>query len=215
MIPSGVTLADVRVTMQRPLPGPRGQMRMAPVDRLDPELYARGSRDCRRAAVLMLLYPWQGALYTALIVRPHHLPDHPGQVALPGGMKDEEETVEQTALREAREEVGIEPVTVEVLGRLTHLYIPPSHFCLQVVVGYTPVRPQWRISPQEVAELLEVPLAHFLAHDNWCEESWVVDGITRQVPFFRIGEHRVWGATAIVLAEFVTALEETLTNTTG
>ena len=79
-----------------PSPGLRGQARMAPTDRLDPELYARGSRDCRRATVLLLLYPWQQALYAVLIVRPRHLPDHPGQVALPGGMKDEEETVEQT-----------------------------------------------------------------------------------------------------------------------
>ena len=208
MVPSGVTLADVLVTMQRPLPGLRGQARMAPTDRLDPELYARGSRDCRRAAVLLLLYPWPGDLYAVLIVRPSHLPDHPGQVALPGGMKDEEETVEQTALREAEEEVGIDPGAVELLGRLTHLYIPPSRFCLQSVVGYTPVRPRWRTSPQEVAELLEVPIVHFLDHANWCEESWAVDGITRQVSYFRVGEHKIWGATAIVLAEFVTALEE-------
>jgi 8-oxo-dGTP pyrophosphatase MutT (NUDIX family) len=215
MILSGVTLADVRAAMQLPLPGLRGQARMAPADRLDPELYARGSRDCRRAAVLLLVYPWQGDVYTVLTVRPRHLPDHPGQVSLPGGAKDEGETVEQTALREAEEEVGIDPGSVELLGRLTHLYIPPSRFCLQAVVGFTPVRPRWRIHPQEVSELLEVPLAHFLDHANWGQETWVVDGITRQVPFFRIGEHQIWGATAIVLAEFVTALEEVVALGTG
>ena len=111
--------------------------------------------------------------------------------------------------------MGIDPEAVELLGRLTHLYIPPSRFCLQSVVGYTPVRPQWRTSPQEVAELLEVPIMHFLDHANWCEEAWMVDGVIRQVPFFRIGAHKVWGATAIVLAEFVTALEEVVAIGTG
>ncbi len=210
MNPSGITLADVRVAMQRPLPGLRGQARMAPTDRLDPDLYVRGSRDCRRAAVLLLVYPWQGELYTALTVRPRHLPDHPGQVSLPGGARDEGETVEQTALREAEEEVGIDPSRVETLGRLTHLYIPPSNFCLQAVVGYAPDRPQWRTQPTEVAELLETPLADLLDRSHWAEETWVVGGVTRQVPFFAIGGHKVWGATAIVLAEFVTAVEEAM-----
>ena len=204
---TSVDLEDIRSALQRPLPGLSGQLRMAPSHRLDPELYAQGSKDCRRAAVLFLLYPNQGELYTLLTVRLQTLPDHPGQVAFPGGARDERESVLQTALREAQEEVGVDPSQVEPLGRLTHLYVPSSRFCVQVVVGYTSQRPVWRPNQDEIAELLEVPLSLFFDPANWCEETVVVNGARRRIPYFRIGSHRVWGATAMALAEFVTAVE--------
>lgn len=180
---------------------------MRPRDRLDPELYERGSRDCRRAAVLFLLYPWQGELYTLLTVRPDDLPNHPGQVAFPGGSRDENETVEETALREAREEVGLDTTTVTLLGRLTHIYIPPSHFCIQIVMAYTPQRPDWRPNPAEIARLLEVPIAHFFDPASWKAETRAIGNEERLVPYFALGEDKVWGATAMALAEFVTMVE--------
>ncbi len=181
---------------------------MAPIHRLDPDLYTKGSQDCRRAAVLFLLYPYAGELTTVLTVRPQDLPDHPGQVAFPGGARDPGETVLETALREAQEEVGIDPALVEPLGRLTHIYIPPSHFCIQIVVGYSPTLPAFRPAPNEVAEILEVPVAHFFDPANQQAEERLIDGALRRVPFFRVGRHKVWGATAIAIAEFVTLVEE-------
>ena len=203
-----LTIEAIRAALQQPLPGPNGQRRMAPSHRPDPEFYALGSQDCRRAAVLFLLYPHLGELHTVLIVRPRTLPDHPGQVAFPGGARDEKETVVQTALREAHEELGIEPAQVTPIGRLTHIYIPPSRFCIQIVVGYTSSRPNWRPAPYEVDEVIETPIAHFLDPANQASEEWVVDGRPRLVPYFRLGQHKVWGATAMVIAEFVTLLEQ-------
>lgn len=208
-----ITLADVRLALSHPRPGLRGQVLMGPRERLHPALYEQGSRDCRRASVLLLLYPHRAELYTVLTVRPHHLPAHPGQVSFPGGSRDDEtESVVDTALREAYEEVGVLPAQVEPLGRLTHIYIPPSHFCMQIVVGYTCHRPQWHINPAEVSELLEVPLRHFLDRHNWQSEMMTIRGEARRIPFFAISEHKVWGATAMALAEFVTMLDETLSE---
>jgi 8-oxo-dGTP pyrophosphatase MutT (NUDIX family) len=190
-------------------PGLRAQALMSPRDRLDPELYRRGSIDCRRAAVLFLLYPHRDELYTLLTVRPDTMPNHPGQVAFPGGSRDEEtESVLETALREGQEEVGLEPTLVEPLGRLTHIYIPPSHFCIQIQVAYTRHRPHWRPNPFEVAELLEVPIVHFFDRSNWRTIDVQRDGQQRTIPYFAIGEHRVWGATAMTIAEFVIMVEE-------
>jgi len=203
-----LSIATIRRAMARPLPGPRGQMRMTPSYRLDPDMYRRHSHDCRRGAVLFLLYPWQGELHTVLTVRRPDLPDHPGQVAFPGGARDGNETVVQTALREAHEEVGVDPARVEILGRLTHIYIPPSHFCIQIVVGYTPERPPWQPNPREIALLLEPPLRHFCDRANWDEEWRLFQGQMHRIPFFRIGEHKVWGATAMTIAEFITLLED-------
>jgi len=199
---------QIQAALAGPRPGLRAQALMSPRDRIDPELYRQGSLDCRRAAVLVLLYPYLDKLHTLLTVRPETMPSHPGQVAFPGGSKDESESVLETALREGQEEVGLDPIQVEPLGRLTHIYIPPSHFCIQIQVGYTPQRPQWQPSPAEVAELLEVPVAHFFDRSNWQSANVTVDGQQRTIPYVAIGEHKVWGATAMAIAEFVVLVEE-------
>ncbi len=182
---------------------------MAPAYRpLDPKSYEEGSKTCRRAAVLLLLYPREGQLYVVLTQRRHDLPDHPGQIAFPGGSRDGQETVAQTALREAQEEVGVDPEKVEVLGRLTHIYIPPSHFCIQIVVGYTPEPPAWRPNPAEVELVLEVPLSRFLDPATRRVTQVTRNGRVWDVPYFDLEGRNVWGATAMALGEFVILLRE-------
>ncbi len=204
-----LTITDIQNALAAPLPGLRGQQLMAPGYRpLDPQIYEEGSKTCRRAAVLLLLYPREGHLYTVLTERRHDLPDHPGQIAFPGGSRDGQETVAQTALREAQEEVGVDANRVEVLGRLTHIYIPPSHFCIQIVVGYASEPPQWRPNPDEVETLIEVPLSRFLDPVTRQVTQVERDGKTWAVPYFDLDGHKVWGATAMALGEFVTMLRE-------
>ncbi len=202
-------LEHIRFAFSQPRPGLRGQQLMAPGYRpLDPKTYEEGSKTCRRAAVLLLLYPRGNHLYTVLTKRRHDLPDHPGQIALPGGSRDGQETVAQTALREAEEEVGVHAADVEVLGRLTHIYIPPSHFCIQIVVGYTPAPPLWRPNPAEVETLVETPISLLL--DPATRQTMTVfrEGRTWTVPYFAIDKFKVWGATAMALGEFITLLRE-------
>ena len=164
----------------------------------------------RHAAALILLYPHLGQWYLPLTLRGSNLRQHTGQVSLPGGRLDTGESVEVAALREAYEEVGVSPRDVDVLGRLTPLPIAVSGHLLHPVVGAVARRPAFSIGAHEVEALIEVPLARLRQPDviRWevRERSRPPSGLM-DVPYFDLGEARVWGATAMVLAEFVAVLD--------
>ena len=139
-----------------------------------------------------------------LTVRQPTLRAHSGQVSLPGGALDAGETPEDGARREAREEVGVD--VPDVLGRLTPLYVPPSGFSVWPVVAALAARPAFRPQEAEGAAVVEAPVALFVdpaarrrspraLHGN-------PDAAVFDVPFFAVGGHEVWGATAMMLAEF-------------
>ena len=164
----------------------------------------------RHAAALILLYPHAGEWYLPLTLRGSNLRHHIGQVSLPGGRLDAGESVEMAALREAHEEVGVSPRDVDVLGRLTPLPIAVSGHLLHPVVGAAARRPAFSLGAHEVEALIEIPLARLRQPDvvRWDvrERSQPPHGLM-DVPYFDLGETRVWGATAMVLAEFVAVLE--------
>lgn len=167
--------------------------------------------DCREAGVLLLLYAPIPAseLYIVLMRRPEYPGAHSGQVSFPGGQREANETLQGAALRETMEEVGVAPQTLEIIGELSPLYIPPSHFCIYPFVAYSSTYPNFRPDEKEVAEIIEAPLSLFLNPVNRREEVWhFQDYGSRRVPFFDIFGHHVWGATAMILSEFVTLLEE-------
>jgi 8-oxo-dGTP pyrophosphatase MutT (NUDIX family) len=109
----------------------------------------------------------------------------------------------QTALREAEEELGVSGAQMEVLGTLTPLFVPPSDFCITPVVAVADERPTWRPDPREVAEVLEVSLALLRDPATVRQGTWIVRDIDVVAPYFQIDKHRVWGATAMVLSEFI------------
>ncbi|MFQ5595592.1 MAG: NUDIX hydrolase [Anaerolineae bacterium] len=189
----------VREALAQPRPGLRAQIGMSPRPRASVAI----NTPARAGGVLLLLYPINGRLHLVLTRRAEHLSSHKGQISLPGGAQDPGESFEQTALREVQEELNVEPADIQVLGRLTPLYISPSNYCIRPVVGYTPVRPAFHPDSCEVAEVLEIPLAVLLDPSIVREEDWRLRGIQVQVPFFEVKGHKVWGATAMVLAEFV------------
>ena len=192
-----------------PLPGLEAQLRMAP--RFRDGTDARAERDgLRHAAALLLLYPHDGQWHVPLTLRGSTLRHHTGQVSLPGGRLDAGETVEAAALREAHEEIGVAPADVEVLGQLTPLPVAVSGHLLHPVVGATAVRPSFVLHEHEVEALVEVPLANLRRG----EVFWEKKARRREpfeemdVPCFDVGfTVRVWGATAMVLAEFLAVLE--------
>ncbi len=189
-----------------PLPGHAAHGEMAPFpSRTAPEVIGVEGKGGRPAATLVLVYPDESSEpCLVLTVRQPTLRAHSGQVSLPGGALDASETPEDGARREAREEVGVD--VPDVLGRLTPLYVPPSGFSVWPIVAALAARPVFRLQEAEVAALIEVPVALFVdpaarrtspraLHGN-------PDAAVFDVPFFDVGGHEVWGATAMMLAEF-------------
>jgi len=198
-------ISQLRAAWSGPLPGLAAQLKMAPNPRhgWDPLKFPDGARD---GAALLLLYPHHDTLHFTLTVRGTGLRNHTGQVSLPGGRVDEGESVEAAALREAEEEIGVDPRAVELLGRLTPLHIPVSGFILHPVVGFATMRPAFQRAEWEVARIIEAPVSVLSDARVVKREirTRVVNGQTIEVdvPFFDIEGEKVWGATAMVLAEF-------------
>jgi len=173
---------------------------MAPIDRplqKPPE----ATRTTRPAGVLLLLYPSAQGLTFALTRRTDAVATHKGQVSLPGGSLEPGESPEIAALREACEELGIcDPITV--IGTLTPLFVHVSDFEIHPFVGYMSHRPSFTPQPGEVAEVLEMTLDQLTDDAIKASELWTLQGTSMNVPFYRLGESIVWGATAIILSEF-------------
>lgn len=188
-----------------PLPGVQAHYQMAPEERIrELEKAYAGRRSARKAGVLALCYPdAEEQARLLLILRPTYPGVHSGQVAFPGGSMEAGDTdLLATALREAREEVGLPPSQVSLLRALTPLYIPPSNFEVSPYLGCTD-RPQvFRRQPSEVASLIEVPLERLLDAGSLTSRRLTTSYAREiEVPAFLFQGHVVWGATAMMLNE--------------
>jgi 8-oxo-dGTP pyrophosphatase MutT (NUDIX family) len=195
---------DLDERLAGPLPGLAAQLRMMPdPPPQDRRTYAEVGDDCLRAGVMILVYPREDRPHLVFIRRPETAVHHKGQIAFPGGAVEDGEDCVRAALRETREEVGVPAEAVLVRGTLTPLFVSPSGYCIHPVVGTAARRPDFVPFPEEVAEILEVPLAVLLDPAAERRETWEFPGGPRRVPFFAFGRHKIWGATAMVLAEFL------------
>jgi 8-oxo-dGTP pyrophosphatase MutT (NUDIX family) len=198
---------DLRRCFAKPLPGLAAQLRMAP----DPRTWPEEGAVLRPAAALLLIYPHAGEWHVALTVRGSGLRHHTGQVSLPGGRLDHpDESVEQAALREAQEEIGVAPDTVEIIGTLTPVPIAVSGHLLHPVVGIATARPMFSVSAPEVERLIELPVVRLMEPDAVGSEQRVrplSPHVVQTVPYFDVAGARIWGATAMVLAEFAALLD--------
>jgi len=197
------TLLLLNQALNGPKPGLKAQLRMATEPRPGHEAYDEVKDSCRVAGVLVLLYPQDNRLHLVLTRRTARVDHHQSQISFPGGQQEKGEDIEQTALREAWEELAVHSESIRILGRLTPLYVPPSHYCIYPVVATTDERPGFQPSEEEVAEVIEVPVDHLLEPQSVHEETWTYRGAQYKVPFFLFGEHKIWGATAMVLAELM------------
>jgi 8-oxo-dGTP pyrophosphatase MutT (NUDIX family) len=203
-LPFDELVASVRAGLAR-LPGLEAQERMAPVPRPGWKR-AHVLEETRPAAALLLLFPVDGVASLLLTKRSPALPQHPGQVSLPGGAVDPGESIEAAALREAYEEVGLAPDLVRIVGRLTPVHIPVSGFVMYPVIGTAATRPATRPALEEVERIIEAPIEHVLDSARHLRTTRVRDGVEFDMPFFDLDGEQVWGATAMVLAEFAAVL---------
>lgn len=197
-------IKNLEPAFQQGLPGKAVQYQMAHQVRKLKISMIQPPADAREAGVLALLYPKKEEVFITLIRRANR-GTHSGQVAFPGGgVEEQDKSMVDTALREAEEEVGIDPTKVDVLGELTDLYIPVSNRLVNAFVGYTTEVPNYVIQESEVQYVIEGPLSHLLDDQRVkYTDLNIQPGLTlKDVPYFDIDGHMVWGATAMMLNEF-------------
>jgi 8-oxo-dGTP pyrophosphatase MutT (NUDIX family) len=159
----------------------------------------------RAAAVLVPLFEENGEAHVILTKRPETMPSHQGEIAFPGGKFDPDLDVDlrATALREAREEIGLEPEVVDVVARLEGIATVASRFVITPFVGFLPGRPALSPDAREVVAVLDVPLSELMADGVYREERWDTWKTDLDVHFYELTGETVWGATARILTGFL------------
>jgi len=197
---------DVTSALAKPLPGAAAHAVMSPQPR---RAWPDGipPPTIRNAAGLLLVFPDAAdRSHIALTVRAGTLERHGGQVSLPGGVIEPGESYAHAALREAHEQIALDPSIVRIAGALTPIDIPVSGFRLHPLVGLSDTRPSLTPSDGEVARILDVALDDLTTPAAVSRTTREREGMRIDVPVFRVGGEEIWGATAMVLAEFLTVV---------
>lgn len=206
-------IEKIRTCLTGELPGVTAHHIMAPYQRKSATDIQIEGKDYKRAATLMLLYPKKDQWYFALMLRPDYDGVHGGQVSFPGGKIEEGETPEQAAIRECEEEIGVDQKRIQLLGKLTDVYIPPSNILVNPYIGYIDYEPIFYPDAKEVEQVLEVPLDDVFREDLVKQKKIKVGRysdkpFTIEVPYFEFCYETVWGATALMISEFKEMMRE-------
>ena len=186
------------------LPGLEAQLTMAPITRREELNRMKQPGKPKDSAVLVLFYPTNNNPKLVLMKRPEDNTVHSGQISFPGGrVEEEDESYVDTALREAQEELNIDPKYVTIVGALSKLHIPPSNYDVYPIVAYAKERPDFK-GNDEVDKILEVELSQLL--DPKTKTSKTIFhrlGKLVDVPCYYIQGEIIWGATAMMLGELL------------
>ncbi len=192
------------------LPGERAQTRMSPI--LNSQKYREPSTSHKVACVMALLHPKQDELFVTFIKRASGHPDdkHAGQIGFPGGrFEEEDESLVMCALRETQEEIGVEISDIEVIGKLTSLYVFASDFMVHPFVGYMDYIPQYKPQVEEVAGIYEMPLRNLIDPAyKISRQVRLSEGFYRDAPGYDVDGDFLWGATAMISSELESVLQK-------
>ncbi len=196
-------LSDV---LQEELPGKSAQEIMMPEGRN--RYQSRTTSNSKNSSVLIPIFKIDTIYHTLLFQRQDYDGDHSGQICFPGGKKEpDDKNLQFTAIRETWEEVGIEMNKVKVLGRLTPLHIPVSNYLVYPFIGWIDNSPEFKPDPVEVKELIITPIEELMQPENKKTETMHLHNLDFQVPYFAIQNYKIWGATAMIISEWITVLQ--------
>lgn len=200
---------------QEKLLAEQAHLKMVPIERiLEVEKYTTASNNPRKAAVMMLIYPKDNKSHLALIVRNTYPGVHSAQIAFPGGKVEiEDVSLSHTALRETHEEIGIHPEKIDVIKTFTEVFIPPSNFIVAPFLGISYSELEFTEQVEEIAGIIEFPLLDFMNEKTIVIRRMDTSyGKNIEVPTFKINNHYVWGATAMMMSELKEVLKNSFKN---
>ena len=205
-------ISKISDELQKPLPGEDAQFIMAPLQRKK-GVSSKEKQKAKIASVLILFYPYHESVFVPLILRTSYEGTHSSQVSFPGGQFDpQDEHPETTALRETEEEIGINREKINLIGKLTPIYITPSNFLVHPFVGFANERLDFSIDKTEVEKLLEIDI-YDLIDDSKIKIKQIIHrrtGTLKDTPYFDIQNQIIWGATAMIISELKIILENAL-----
>lgn len=194
---------ELKQQIVKPLPGFEAQIKMTSIDRSNESEFKAKYATAKKGAVLILFYPYKNSVYTVFILRQEYEGVHSGQISFPGGrFEKSDKSLINTALRESKEEIGVDISRVNILGPISQLYIPPSNFLVLPVIGIMNERPDFCADIKEVKEILEIEFSNFLDDKNVdYKEITVFKKLNITAPCYNINDNIIWGATAMILSE--------------
>lgn len=195
--------------LKNPLPGQLAHelLRATPIGLIKPKF--EHTVPVKQGSVIILLYEQEGRTFFPLTKRPDYLGAHGGQISLPGGKAEPGESVFDTALREAEEEIGVVRNQIEIVGTLSEFFVIPSNFMVTPVVAYLRDSPQFKPDPKEVVRILNGSLDQLVRDDAVHTKEILAAKIYPMLaPHFEIEDEVVWGATAMILNEFRMVVRE-------
>ena len=194
-------ITQLEITITNYLPGEESQQKMRVNYDQSIEL-PFSKNNSTPAAVLILLYLEDNEIHFFLTKRSNELEHHKGQISLPGGTQEENEELTHTALRETQEEIGINKTSISIIGSMTPLFVPVTGFMIHPFIGYSSNKLEPTPDPSEVEAIFSVNISDLLNETNQTIEKRNIRGYDVEVPYFKLNNYEVWGATSMILSEF-------------
>ena len=198
---------QIKERLKKPLPGNEAHLTTR-IKTKSEVTFPNTEETARPAAVLILLFPFEDEIQFFLTKRTEDVEHHKGQISLPGGIRENNESLNETALRETKEEVGIDSTKIIISGSLTPFFIPVTGYIVHPFIGWCKEKPSTKIHYVEVNQLFSVSITELMDEKILQTEQWNIRGYDAIVPYYNFGKCKVWGATAAILSEFKSILED-------
>ena len=198
---------QIKERLKKPLPGNEAHLTTR-IKTKSEVTFPNTQETARPAAVLILLFPFEDEIQFFLTKRTEDVEHHKGQISLPGGIRENNESLNETALRETKEEVGIDSTKIIISGSLTPFFIPVTGYIVHPFIGWCKEKPSTKIHDVEVNQLFSVSITELMDEKTLKAEKWNIREYDAIVPYYNFEKCKVWGATAAILSEFKSILED-------